>query len=122
MTTAGGTDVIYTPTTTLATLAAKRSWLGRVYLDWSLYPVVEQTGIDADGVATVRFRDLRFGYDTFLTHAASGDKAGEQFPLTGDGAVDGERRVAGDRDEDGRTRAAIVRFAGLAHRTAGTAD
>jgi inner membrane protein len=96
VTTAGATDVIYKPATTLATLAAKRSWLGRVYLDWSMYPVVKQTGIDADGVATVSFRDLRFGYDTFLVQATA-----EQFPLSGTVRVDGERRVV-EMKMDGR--------------------
>ena len=53
-------QIIYKPPTTLATLVAKRSWLGEIYLDWSQYPVVTETGTDPDGITTVSFRDLRF--------------------------------------------------------------
>ena len=45
---------------TPVTLAAKRSELGRVYLDWAKYPVVETEQIESGYM--VRFRDLRF-YD-----------------------------------------------------------
>ncbi|HEX4651656.1 MAG TPA: metal-dependent hydrolase [Granulicella sp.] len=103
VTTAGATDVVYKPQTTLATLAAKRSWLGRVYLDWSMYPVVEQTGMDANGVATVSFRDLRFGYDTFLVHADANDRTAEQFPLSGTVLVGPDRRVI-EMKMDGRVQ------------------
>src|SRR3984885_5486885 len=49
------TDVFYKPPTTLATLVAKRSWLGEAYLDWSKYPLVTDTGTDPDGGPTVSF-------------------------------------------------------------------
>jgi inner membrane protein len=106
VTTAGAADVIYKPQATLATLAAKRSWLGRVYLDWSMYPLVEQTEVDADGVATVSFRDLRFGYDTFLMHVSDGGGNGaarvaQPLPLSGTVLVDAERRIAA-MEMDGR--------------------
>jgi inner membrane protein len=108
VTTAGTADVIYKPQATLATLVAKRSWLGRVYLDWSMYPVVEQTGVDADGVATVSFRDLRFGYDTFLVHASDAGgvgavRADRPLPLSGTVLVDAERRVVAMK-MDGRVQ------------------
>jgi inner membrane protein len=48
------------PEETLVTLAAKRSHLGRVYLDWAKYPVVETQETDSGYI--VRFRDLRY-YD-----------------------------------------------------------
>jgi len=57
-------DVFHKPPTTFATLAAKRSWLGHVYLDWSQYPVVNDMGTTPDGLTTVTFRDLRFIYST----------------------------------------------------------
>ena len=85
------TGTIYRPATTLATLVAKRSYLGRIYLDWSLYPIVEQTGMDADGNATVTFRDLRFMYDTFLTR--DGANGRDNPPLTGTVVVNADRRV-----------------------------
>ncbi len=58
------------------TLAAKRSWLGRVYLNWSTFPLVQDAGTAADlhpeldlspaeaRLHVVRFSDLRFRYDT----------------------------------------------------------
>jgi inner membrane protein len=65
-------EMIYKPPVTMATLAAKRSWLGRDYLDWSKFPVVEDKGaFPAPGNKidppdpdwhTVQFHDLRFGY------------------------------------------------------------
>ena len=84
-------DTIYRPPTTLATLVAKRSYLGRIYLDWSRYPIVEQTGVDADGRATVTFRDLRFMYDTFLTR--DGANSRDNPPLTGTVVVNSDRHV-----------------------------
>ncbi len=56
------------PEATPAVAAAKRSFLGRVYGDWSSWPLVEDLGSTAPPGATdlpasaagVRFRDLRF--------------------------------------------------------------
>lgn len=48
------------PPETAVTLTAKKSYLGRVYLDWAQYPLVTQTSTE-DGW-TVRFRDLRYDY------------------------------------------------------------
>jgi inner membrane protein len=57
-------DTFYKPPTTLATLVAKRSWLGRIYLDWARFPLVTDTGITPGGLTAVTFRDLRFISDT----------------------------------------------------------
>jgi inner membrane protein len=48
------------PPETAVTLAAKKCYLGRVYLDWAQYPLVTQTS-SANGWA-VHFRDLRYDY------------------------------------------------------------
>ena len=48
------------PPETPATLVAKRSYLGRVYLDWAQYPIVTESSSGADSV--VQLRDLRFDY------------------------------------------------------------
>jgi inner membrane protein len=65
------TDVIYKPPVTPAVQAARQTYLGRIYLDWSSWPVVEDRGlVKAPGVNltpqagwhTVEFQDLRFGY------------------------------------------------------------
>ncbi len=51
------------PEETAATLAAKRSYLGRAYLDWAQYPVTETELVEgSDPGYVVRFRDLRFDY------------------------------------------------------------
>jgi inner membrane protein len=60
------TDIYYKPSSTLAVLEAKRSWLGHVYLDWSQYPLVNEAGTDRSGLTAVTFRDLRFIYSSGL--------------------------------------------------------
>jgi inner membrane protein len=64
-------DVIYKTPVTPAVAAAKHSYLGRVYLDWGKWAVVEDLGaVPAPGADilpqpawhTVEFQDLRFGY------------------------------------------------------------
>jgi inner membrane protein len=59
---------IYKPQVTPAVAAAKQSYLGRVYLDWSQFPLVTDignapapdVGPPQPGWHTVEFRDLRF--------------------------------------------------------------
>jgi inner membrane protein len=55
--------VWHKPEETEVSLAAKRSYLGRVYLDWAQYPYweVEQTN-DPGRAYIVRFFDLRYSY------------------------------------------------------------
>ena len=63
-------DLTYKPPVTAAVLAAKQSWLGRAYLDWSLFPVVTDLGSDPvpydtaplpqSSWHTIQFQDLRF--------------------------------------------------------------
>ncbi|PYV83817.1 MAG: metal-dependent hydrolase [Acidobacteria bacterium] len=48
------------PPETPATLAAKRSYLGRAYLSWAQYPLVTETESGEDAI--VQFRDLRYDY------------------------------------------------------------
>lgn len=52
--------VYYKPKETVVTAATKGSYLGRVYLDWAKYPIIETT-IEPDSRAAyhVRFYDLR---------------------------------------------------------------
>jgi inner membrane protein len=53
----------YKPEETPITLAAKKSYLGRVYFDWAQYPVTETEQVNEGPVAyVVRFRDLRYAY------------------------------------------------------------
>ncbi len=83
VTTDNYSDVIYKPPVTPAVAAAKQSYLGRVYLDWSKWPVVQDEGATqapgADppqpGWHAVEFEDLRFGYGPLAT--------GRSAPLIG---------------------------------------
>ena len=68
----GAMQIRYKPEETPITLAAKRSYLGQVYLSWAQYPVTEteelSDGSASNGFATdraaylVRLRDLRYTY------------------------------------------------------------
>ena len=51
--------VRFKPEETPVTLAAKKSRLGRVYLDWAAYPLVSADRVEG-GRYQVRFEDLRF--------------------------------------------------------------
>ena len=100
-------DVVYKPATTLGILAAKRTYVGRIYLDWSQYPVISEKSTDADPnhpLTQITFGDARFM--TFLF----GRDMRTNSPLTARVLLDmaapaGERVVAttmGDRKEKGR--------------------
>jgi inner membrane protein len=56
----GRMRVFYKPQETPATLAAKASYMGRVYLDWAAYPVVESEQLSQGWI--VHFKDLRYDY------------------------------------------------------------
>ena len=59
----GRMRIRYKPQETAVTLAAKRSLLGRVYLDWAQYPFLEVEEPETPGADyTVRLFDLRFAY------------------------------------------------------------
>ena len=99
------TNALFKPPMTPAIAAAKQTQLGRVYLDWSQWPVVRDlgpvkiAGIDVGGVGgaqlpggqrwtTVEFSDLRFAYSyTDLRIAGSSEgRLSEQLmesPLSG---------------------------------------
>jgi inner membrane protein len=65
----GDMRVRYKPEETPVTLAAKKSYLGRVYLDWAKYPITETELIDQDHGYIVRFRDLRYDYPGLTSRA-----------------------------------------------------
>jgi inner membrane protein len=57
----GEMQILYKPEETPVTLAAKRSYLGRVYLDWAQYPITETEPLESGEQGyIVRFKDLRF--------------------------------------------------------------
>jgi inner membrane protein len=92
-------DTIFKPPVTAATAAAKRSWLGRVYLDWARFPLVIDRGranlVASDELApqpqdtAVEFRDLRFAY-SFLSRGNNSAAAtlNAWVYVNPDGAID----------------------------------
>lgn len=59
----GDVQIHYKPEETAVTLAAKNSYLGRVYLSWAQYPLTETEQLEGGRAAyVVRFRDLRYAY------------------------------------------------------------
>jgi inner membrane protein len=83
-------DMLFKPPATAATVAAKRTLLGKVYLDWGTWAVVRDVGeVPVEGMkppqvgpnqtwTTVEFTDLRFAY-TFLGRGRSSGRS----PLSG---------------------------------------
>lgn len=74
------TRIYYKPEETPVTLAAKRSYLGRVYLDWARYPITETQQSDRGYV--VFFRDLRYE-----------DLTGRRSPLSAHVELDAKMHV-----------------------------
>ena len=84
------TGLIYKPTDTPAVEAAKRTFLGRVYLDWGTWAIVRDlgpepvAGLDPPKLppgrtwTTVEFSDLRFDYSFLATRQSPG-----RAPLSG---------------------------------------
>ena len=94
------TEAVYAkPAVSLATLAAKRSWLGQVYLDWSKFPLVLDAGTaaelhpemdlsPADGtLRVVQFSDLRFRYDTIGMQGTAHPPLGAEAWVNADNQV-----------------------------------
>ncbi len=57
----GRLDIRYKPEETTVTLAAKKSYTGRVFLDWAQYPITETEALEPPQEGyIVYFQDLRF--------------------------------------------------------------
>ncbi|HEY6248590.1 MAG TPA: metal-dependent hydrolase [Candidatus Angelobacter sp.] len=72
------------PEETAVTLAAKKSRLGRIYLDWAQYPVVEAERLPGEEGYRVRFVDWRF-------NLISSNR--QSFPLAGYVVLDSKLNV-----------------------------
>jgi len=57
----GQMQIRFKPEETDITLAAKRSYFGRIYLDWAKFPITETYKLESGGYL-VRFKDLRYDY------------------------------------------------------------
>ncbi len=97
----GPADLFYKPAETAATAAAKQSRLGKVYLDWSQYPLVTDTGLSTDpdhpALTAITFHDLRFLFDNLLYQ-------GRTHPvLSGTAYVDAQGKVV-EMQMDGKVQ------------------
>ncbi len=66
----GHIDVQYKPEETPITLAAKRSYLGRVYLDWARFPYTETQELSPSNYVVI-FHDARYTYPGRLRNTLS---------------------------------------------------
>jgi inner membrane protein len=86
-------NLYYKQPQTPAMLAAKRSWLGRVFLDWSQFPYVEDVGAfgtlpSGTAYTQVRFQDLRFAYNVLFLHGRTDSPLGGIVAVGPNGKVD----------------------------------
>ena len=88
----GRLEIRYKPEETPATLAAKKSYLGRVYLDWAQYPITETETLDAPEEGyIVHLQDLRY-----LQMASAISRSRGRRPLSAAVKLDKNLRVIGD--------------------------
>ncbi|HEV2964997.1 MAG TPA: metal-dependent hydrolase [Candidatus Angelobacter sp.] len=85
--------VRYKPEETPVTLAAKKSRLGRVFLDWAQYPVVEVEHLSGDSGYIVRFLDLRFNSLRFNNQRVNSNATGRRSILSGTVVLDSKLNV-----------------------------
>jgi len=88
-------EIRYKPEETAVTLAAKKSYLGRAYLDWAQYPITETEQLP-DGGYVVHFQDLRFMQLPGLFNRLLGRGRKRPAPLGAGVALDKNLRVVGD--------------------------
>ncbi|MEO6829994.1 MAG: metal-dependent hydrolase, partial [Acidobacteriaceae bacterium] len=91
-------DLYYKQPQTPAILAAKSSWLGRVFLDWSQFPFVEESGDfgtlpSGDHSTEVHFQDLRFGYNVLFLHGRRSNPLSGTVTIAPNGEIDEMRMV-----------------------------
>ncbi len=78
-------DMLYKTQESAAIPVAKKSYLGRIYMDWSMYPVVSETPVGDDPkhpLTAITFADARFMYD------AMGVSERKNPPLSGTVVLD----------------------------------
>ena len=88
----GELEIRYKPEETPITVAAKRSYIGRVFLSWAQYPITEtEVQVPPQEGYIVYFQDLRFGG---MPSALAGRR--DRGPLTQAVELDKNLRVVGD--------------------------
>jgi inner membrane protein len=86
-------DLYYKQPQTPAILAAKNSWLGRVFLDWSQFPYVEESGVfgtlpNGTHYTQIEFQDLRFAYSTLFLRGHHDNPLAGTVTIAPNGEVD----------------------------------
>jgi inner membrane protein len=95
--------IYYKPEETPVTLAAKKSYLGRVYLDWAKYPFVETEQLQPPQKGyIVRFQDLRYAYPGRLSRNPLGAGVVLDQNLKVVGEISGLNGFHAPEDGDGR--------------------
>ena len=100
-------QIRYKPEETPVTLAAKKSYLGRVYLSWAAYPITETEELQSDPAQLhrpayiVQFRDLRYAYPGQTSRAPLGARVILSRDLQ---VVDEQMGMRSARDRDSQKR------------------
>jgi inner membrane protein len=100
-------QIRYKPEETPITLAAKSSYLGRVYLDWAKYPVTEAETLDGDRGYIVNFQDLRFVQLPNLFGRLRGERDNSPRPLGAGVRLNSNLQVVGDVYGSGVNRVTV---------------
>jgi inner membrane protein len=100
--------ILYKPEETPITLAAKRSYLGRRYLDWAQYPITQTEMLDSPAQGyIVNFQDLRFVQLPSLFSRLRGSRDRSSRPLGAAVQLDRNLRVVGDVYGSGANRKTV---------------
>ena len=99
----GQLQIRYKPEETAATLAAKNSYLGRVYLDWAQHPITETEILDGPEQGyIVRLQDLRYEE---VPKALNGNR--RRSVLSAAIKLDKDLRVVGDVYDTGKQQIVV---------------
>jgi inner membrane protein len=89
----GRMEIRYKPEETPITLAAKKSYLGRVYLDWAQYPITETEASEAPNEGyLVHLQDLRYAQAPGVLDRMLGRPAGPRRMLGATVQLDNQLR------------------------------
>ncbi len=95
-------EIHYKPEETPITLAAKKSYAGRVFLDWAQYPITETETLQPPQEGyIVLFQDLRLCWDSELVGRRS------RRALTRAVKIDKNLKVVGDVYDTGKGPAVV---------------
>jgi inner membrane protein len=102
----GTMEIRYKPEETPITIAAKRSYVGRTFLDWAQYPITETEALP-DGGYVIEFQDLRFAQLPGIVDRFIGRNGERPKPLAAGVMLDRNLQVVGDVYGAGSRRVAV---------------